>query len=52
MSKLADQNLAEREPSRFVEWLFHSHPAISKRIRAAEEFARTHPQAAAEPQQT
>lgn len=39
MSKLADQNLAEREPSRLVEVLFHSHPPISKRIRAAREFA-------------
>lgn len=48
MAKLADQNLAEREPSRFVEWLFHSHPAISKRIHAAEEFGRAHRQAARE----
>ena len=39
MHKLADQNLAEREPSRFVEWLFHSHPSIGKRIAAAEEWA-------------
>ena len=36
MNKLADQNMAEREPSRFVEWFFHSHPAISKRIAVAE----------------
>ena len=27
MNKLADQNLAERTPSRWVEWFFHSHPA-------------------------
>jgi STE24 endopeptidase len=40
MTKLADQNLAEREPSRLVEVLFHSHPPIPKRIRAAQEFAR------------
>src|SRR5437868_1927721 len=40
MNKLADQNLAEREPSRLVEILFHSHPPISKRIRAAVSFAR------------
>jgi STE24 endopeptidase len=39
MTKLADQNLAEREPSRLVEILFHSHPPISKRIRAATEYA-------------
>lgn len=41
MNKLADQNMAEREPSRFVEWFFHSHPAISKRIAAAEAWRRT-----------
>ncbi len=39
MNKLADQNLAERSPSRAVEWFFHSHPAISKRIAAAEQWA-------------
>ena len=40
MEKLADQNLAERHPSRLVEWLFHSHPAISRRVHAAQTFAR------------
>jgi STE24 endopeptidase len=39
MNKLAEQNLAERKPSRFVEWFFHSHPAISRRIAAAEDWA-------------
>ena len=39
MNKLCEQNLAERHPSRFVEWLFHSHPAVGKRIAAAERFA-------------
>ena len=38
MNKLAEQNLAEREPAAWVEWLFHSHPAISKRIAAAEDW--------------
>jgi STE24 endopeptidase len=42
MNKLADQNLAERTPSRWVEWLFHSHPAIAKRVAAAEIWARAH----------
>jgi len=42
MNKLADQNLAERTPSRFVEWFFHSHPAIAKRIAGAEDWARLH----------
>jgi STE24 endopeptidase len=40
MNKLAEQNLAERQPSRLVEVLFHSHPAIAKRIQAAETWAR------------
>lgn len=44
MNKLADQNLAERKPSRFVETLFHSHPSISRRVAAAEAWARVQPQ--------
>src|SRR3989449_5201026 len=40
MNKLAEQNLAERAPSRWVEWFFHSHPAISKRVQAAETWAK------------
>ena len=40
MEKLAQQNLAERRPSPAVEWLFHSHPAIWRRILAAEMFRR------------
>lgn len=42
MQKLADQNLAERTPSRLVEWFFESHPSIHKRIAAAEAWARSH----------
>src|SRR5512133_710467 len=38
MQKLAAQNLAERNPSRFVEWFFHSHPSIARRVAAAEAF--------------
>ncbi len=45
MEKLAQQNLAERHPSRFVEWLFRSHPAIWRRIQTAESF-RQRPAAA------
>jgi STE24 endopeptidase len=47
MNKLAEQNLAERAPSKWVEWFFHSHPSISRRLAAAEEWGRTqdaHPQ--------
>ncbi|HXZ31449.1 MAG TPA: M48 family metallopeptidase [Terriglobales bacterium] len=40
MNKLAEQNLAERSPSRWVEWFFHSHPAISRRVAAAEQWAK------------
>jgi STE24 endopeptidase len=40
MTKLAEQNLAERSPSPAVEWFFHSHPSISRRIAAADEFRR------------
>lgn len=41
MQKLADQNLAEREPNQFVEWLFHSHPSIGRRVAAAQEWAKS-----------
>jgi STE24 endopeptidase len=38
MEKLADQNLAEKTPNKIIEFLFHSHPSIAKRI----EFARNY----------
>ena len=41
MNKLAEQNLAERTPSKWVEWFFHSHPAISRRLAAAESWSKT-----------
>lgn len=40
MEKLNEQNLGESQPSRLVEILFHSHPPVSKRIAAAQEWAR------------
>jgi STE24 endopeptidase len=43
MNKLAEQNLAERTPSRWVEWWFHSHPAIARRVAAAEAWSKAHP---------
>jgi STE24 endopeptidase len=43
MDKLAQQNLSERAPSRVVEIVFHSHPAVSKRIAAAEAWAQARP---------
>ena len=44
MQKLADQNLAERQPNKVIEALFHSHPSIGKRIAAAESWASKQPQ--------
>jgi len=40
MNKLAEQNLAERAPSKWVEYFFHSHPSISRRVAAAEQWAK------------
>lgn len=33
LNKLADLNLADREPHLLIEFLFYSHPSIEKRIR-------------------
>jgi STE24 endopeptidase len=41
MDKLSAQNLSEKTPSRIVEILFHSHPPVSKRIKAARQFAES-----------
>ena len=38
MKRLAAQNLAEEEPSRLVQVLFHTHPPINARIAAARRF--------------
>ncbi len=38
MTRLADQNLADADPERWVEVLLHSHPAISRRVAMAEEY--------------
>lgn len=40
MNKLAAQNLAERQPSKWVERLFHSHPSISNRVSAARAWTQ------------
>jgi STE24 endopeptidase len=40
MNKLAEQNLAEKTPSKWVEWWFHSHPSIARRVAAAESWSR------------
>jgi STE24 endopeptidase len=38
MVRLANQNLADVDPERWVELLLHSHPAISKRIERGQRF--------------
>ena len=38
MEKLAELNLAERQPHRWIEFIFHSHPSIQKRIAFAQKF--------------
>lgn len=35
MEKLAEINLAERRPAAWIEFIFHSHPSIEKRIASA-----------------
>ena len=42
MTRLANQNLADIEPSPVVEFLFHDHPAIGKRLQHATTFAQRH----------
>ena len=39
MKRLSQQNMAEEHPSRFVQWLFYSHPPIRERIDAARRWA-------------
>ncbi len=38
MAKLTDQNLAEAEPSRWVELLFHDHPSYNNRLEYARKY--------------
>jgi STE24 endopeptidase len=40
MNKLADMNLADREPNPVTEFIFYSHPSISKRIAYARDGMR------------
>lgn len=39
MTRLANQNLAELEPARIVEFLLHNHPSIGRRLATARRFA-------------
>ncbi len=38
MEKLADQNLSDKSPNKIIEFLFHSHPSLEKRIQFARDF--------------
>lgn len=38
MRRLAEQNLSELQPPRWVEWVYYDHPPIAKRIAMAEIF--------------
>lgn len=40
LTRLSNQNLAEVDPEPWVEFLLHSHPSLSKRIRRAENFTQ------------
>jgi STE24 endopeptidase len=39
MTRLANQNLSDADPERWVVWLLYSHPPIGERVAAAEAFA-------------
>ena len=41
MTRLANQNLAQVDPPAWEEFLFHSHPALDKRIAMAHAFQKT-----------
>jgi len=40
MSKLAQQNLSDTTPNRFVEIVMYNHPPVAKRIKMAEDFKK------------
>jgi STE24 endopeptidase len=40
MEKLAEQNLADKVPNKIIEFLFHSHPSLQKRIEFARNYTK------------
>jgi STE24 endopeptidase len=42
MTRLANQNLSDVEPSPLIEFLLHDHPSIRKRLQHANDFAARH----------
>jgi STE24 endopeptidase len=45
MTRLANQNLSEVEPSRLVEFWLHNHPSIGHRLAFGRAWAQSHPTA-------
>jgi STE24 endopeptidase len=41
MEKLAFQNLSDDEPSKLIEFWFHSHPSVRRRIDSAEKYFKS-----------
>jgi STE24 endopeptidase len=44
LERLASQNLAERHPPRWKEFIFYSHPSIATRVARARQWQVTHAQ--------
>jgi STE24 endopeptidase len=42
MARLANQNLGEVDPEKWVVWLFYSHPTFAERIRSAGDWRAAH----------
>jgi STE24 endopeptidase len=42
LAGLADRNLIDAYPARWIHWLFYSHPPIGERLRSADRFVRLH----------
>jgi len=40
LTRLANQNLGEVDPERWVVWMFHSHPPLGERIKTAEAWGQ------------
>ena len=40
MNKLAQLNLAELEPNKFIEFFFYDHPTMKKRIQFAQHYLK------------
>ncbi|MHC4198205.1 MAG: M48 family metalloprotease, partial [Planctomycetota bacterium] len=48
MTKLAANNLADKDPSGIIEYLFYGHPPIEKRIEMARRWSEKAPEGAPE----